>query len=258
MQNTEEEAHEQLSYSFDLGVNTLDTAEIYPVRCSILFLATATLSWLPLLCIYGGVRESFVYILSSDIYVTSTASYAGPALCRYVRRLFIEHCLGLLNAVLIPLVTAVRYEPKLSQKCTSHGTPGLPAETQGRTDRYIGSWLKTRKRDDIVVATKVLRACCQRQAAAVCIQPCRCLQPHFRVRHVSAPAQVAGYGNKYLRPDGETRVTRAHIQAAVDGNLERLGVDHIDLLQARHGCGLLLDLLLCTRAPMHQVVESLQ
>lgn len=31
---------------------------------------------------------------------------------------------------------------------------------------------------------------------------------------------------------------RAHIQAAVDGNLERLGVDHIDLLQVRHGCGL--------------------
>ena len=39
MQNTEEEAHEQLSYSFDLGVNTLDTAEIYPVRCSFPFLA---------------------------------------------------------------------------------------------------------------------------------------------------------------------------------------------------------------------------
>ncbi|KAK9844071.1 hypothetical protein WJX81_003751 [Elliptochloris bilobata] len=104
VQNTEEEAHEQLSYSFDLGVNTLDTAEIYPVPPS--------------------------------------------------------------------------------------------AETQGRTDRYIGSWLKTRKRDDIIIATK-----------------------------------VAGYGNKYLRPDGETRVKPAHIQAAVDGNLERLGVDHIDLLQ---------------------------
>jgi hypothetical protein len=31
-QNTEQEAHEQLSYAFDLGVNALDTAEIYPVR----------------------------------------------------------------------------------------------------------------------------------------------------------------------------------------------------------------------------------
>lgn len=65
VQNTEEEAHEQLSYSFDLGVNTLDTAEIYPVRCSFLFLATATLSWLPLLCIYGGyakMSSSFCFL----------------------------------------------------------------------------------------------------------------------------------------------------------------------------------------------------
>ena len=54
VQNTEEEAHEQLSYSFDLGVNTLDTAEIYPVRCSFVLLATATLSWSPLLCIHGA------------------------------------------------------------------------------------------------------------------------------------------------------------------------------------------------------------
>ena len=44
---------------------------------------------------------------------------------------------------------------------------------------------------------------------------------------------MAGYGNKYLRPEGETRVKPAHIQAAVDGNLARLGVDHIDLLQVR-------------------------
>ena len=58
----------------------------------------------------------------------------------------------------------------------------------------------------------------------------------LRVAHASVLRQVAGYGNKYLRPDGETRVTRAHIQAAVDGNLERLGVDHIDLLQVRCGC----------------------
>ena len=34
---------------------------------------------------------------------------------------------------------------------------GCLAETQGRTDRYIGSWLKTRRRDDIIVATKVLQ-----------------------------------------------------------------------------------------------------
>lgn len=63
----------------------------------------------------------------------------------------------------------------------------------------------------------------------------------IRTRHAvlfyqGAVLQVAGYGNKYLRKDGETRVTPAHIQNAVDGNLERLGVDHIDLLQARPRC----------------------
>ena len=29
------------------------------------------------------------------------------------------------------------------------------ADTQGRTERYIGSWLAARRRDDFVVATKV-------------------------------------------------------------------------------------------------------
>ncbi len=31
-QNTEAEAHQQLSYSWDLGINFLDTSEMYPVR----------------------------------------------------------------------------------------------------------------------------------------------------------------------------------------------------------------------------------
>ena len=62
-QNTEQDAHNQLSYAFDLGVNFLDTAEMYPVP---------------------------------------------------------------------------------------------PAEdTQGHTDRFIGSWLPERKREDIILATKV-------------------------------------------------------------------------------------------------------
>lgn len=70
-QTGEKEAHTQLSYAFDLGINFLDTAEMYPVP---------------------------------------------------------------------------------------------PAEdTQGNTDRYIASWLPTRKRDDVIIATKVrvlLRALC--------------------------------------------------------------------------------------------------
>lgn len=108
-QNTEEEAHEQLSYAFDAGLNFMDTAEMYPVP---------------------------------------------PA-----------------------------------------------KETQGRTDRYIGSWLKKGhvKREDIVLATK-----------------------------------VSGYSvqNSYVRdPPETTRVTPAQIQKSVDASLKRLGVDHIDLLQ---------------------------
>ena len=38
--------------------------------------------------------------------------------------------------------------------------PVPPGEsTQGRTERYIGNWMQKRKREDIVLATKVLHAC---------------------------------------------------------------------------------------------------
>ena len=106
-QNTEEEAHEQLDYSWEQGINFLDTAEIYPVP------------------------------------------------------------------------------PE--------------KDTQGRTDRYIGSWLKSRKnRDNVVLATK-----------------------------------VSGYGRQsYLRKDGSfPRVDEKNIVESVDSSLNRLGVDCIDLLQ---------------------------
>ncbi|KAF8062037.1 tas [Scenedesmus sp. PABB004] len=71
--------------------------------------------------------------------------------------------------------------------------------TQGSTDRFIGSWLKGRKRGDIVLATK-----------------------------------VAGYGthNTYLRDGADVvRVTRAQIAESVDKSLARLGTDYVDLLQ---------------------------
>lgn len=45
--------------------------------------------------------------------------------------------------------------------------------------------------------------------------------------------QVAGFGNKYLRKDGEqTRVTAQQVEESVNGSLSRLGTDYIDLLQA--------------------------
>ena len=44
--------------------------------------------------------------------------------------------------------------------------------------------------------------------------------------------QVAGYGNKYLRQNGEeTRITAKQVEESVNGSLSRLGTDHIDLLQ---------------------------
>ncbi|EPC01829.1 aldo-keto reductase [Litchfieldella anticariensis FP35 = DSM 16096] len=69
------------------------------------------------------------------------------------------------------------------------------AETQGRTEAYIGSWLKRRaSRDDIIIATK-----------------------------------VAGPGLAHIR--GGPRLTREHIQQAIDGSLTRLQTDYVDLYQ---------------------------
>ncbi|BBN13983.1 hypothetical protein MPTK1_6g07940 [Marchantia polymorpha subsp. ruderalis] len=106
-QNSESEAHEQLSYAWDQGVNILDAAEVYPIPMS--------------------------------------------------------------------------------------------GDTQGRTEQYIGNWLKTMPRDKVIVATK-----------------------------------VAGYSERYqyLREGGGvTRVNKKNIKEAVEGSLKRLGTDHIDLLQ---------------------------
>jgi aryl-alcohol dehydrogenase-like predicted oxidoreductase len=69
------------------------------------------------------------------------------------------------------------------------------AETQGLTEEYIGSWFRNSgKRDDVILATK-----------------------------------MGGNGVKWIR-DGQG-FTRASVMEAVDGNLKRLGVDHIDLYQ---------------------------
>src|SRR3546814_3676379 len=78
------------------------------------------------------------------------------------------------------------------------------AETQGRTERHIGTWLKARgNRDKVVIATK-----------------------------------VAGRGGgprgdfAWLRNDGQPpNLTRAQIMEAVDKSLKRLQTDYIDLYQ---------------------------
>ncbi|MGM1053866.1 MAG: NADP(H)-dependent aldo-keto reductase [Pseudomonadota bacterium] len=69
------------------------------------------------------------------------------------------------------------------------------AETQGRTERYIGSWLKQRgSRDDVIIATK-----------------------------------ASGPGLEHIR--GGPRLTREHLRQAIDESLARLQTDYIDLYQ---------------------------
>lgn len=71
------------------------------------------------------------------------------------------------------------------------------AYSQGRTEAYIGNWLKQRgKRDDLILASKVVG-------------------PGEWVSHI--------------RP--EPRFTREHIQQAIDSSLQRLQTDYLDLYQ---------------------------
>ena len=73
------------------------------------------------------------------------------------------------------------------------------AETQGKTDVYISSWLKKQKRDAIVLATK-----------------------------------VSGRSDRitWLREHQDTtKVDKKNIMYSVEKSLERLGTDYIDLLQ---------------------------
>jgi hypothetical protein len=73
------------------------------------------------------------------------------------------------------------------------------AETQGRTEEILGTWLKARaNRDKVVLATKV----------------------------------SGRTNNAWLRPDGETpKLDRKNIHYAVEQSLRRLQTDYIDLYQ---------------------------
>ena len=72
------------------------------------------------------------------------------------------------------------------------------AETQGRTEQYIGSWLKARgHRDQVILASKV-----------------------------TGPAEWVDY----LR-DGHLRFDRKNITSAIEASLQRLQTDYLDLYQ---------------------------
>lgn len=82
---------------------------------------------------------------------------------------------------------------------TAEMYPVMPrAETQGATERFIGSWLKkSGKRSDIILATKV-----------------------------AGPSATLSWVR-----NGKTELDAANIRAAVDGSLQRLQTDYIDLYQ---------------------------
>lgn len=72
------------------------------------------------------------------------------------------------------------------------------AETQGKTEEYIGTWLEKRKdRDKLIIATKV-----------------------------TGRSSTFGHLGR-----GETRLSREHITTALEQNLRRLRTDYIDLYQ---------------------------
>ena len=73
------------------------------------------------------------------------------------------------------------------------------AEWMNRTEEIVGKWLKTKDRDEIILATK-----------------------------------VCGPGHGWFMPPvrkGKTAVDRHHIRQAIEGSLRRLGTDYIDLYQ---------------------------
>jgi aryl-alcohol dehydrogenase-like predicted oxidoreductase len=71
------------------------------------------------------------------------------------------------------------------------------AESYGKTERYVGTWLKRQARDRIVLATKI-----------------------------SGP----GRSMKWIR-NGELAFNRKNIRAAIDASLARLQTDYVDLYQ---------------------------
>lgn len=71
------------------------------------------------------------------------------------------------------------------------------AETQGRTEQFLGTWLKKQKREDLIIATKI-----------------------------TGRSENFDYLGR-----GETRLNKQQIGQALDASLKRLQTDYIDLYQ---------------------------
>lgn len=78
------------------------------------------------------------------------------------------------------------------------------AETQGRTEEIVGTWLKRQSRDKVVIFGKVTGP-----------------SPKTWIPPNRTPPQDAAV----------TRMNAASIRGAVEGSLRRLGTDHIDLVE---------------------------
>ncbi|MCB1882339.1 MAG: aldo/keto reductase, partial [Gammaproteobacteria bacterium] len=77
----------------------------------------------------------------------------------------------------------------------AYPTNPMTAETIGRTEEIIGSWLeKSGRRQDVVLATK-----------------------------------IAGAGNEFVR--GGSPISASSLRQAIDASLKRLRTDHVDLYQ---------------------------
>jgi len=70
------------------------------------------------------------------------------------------------------------------------------AETQGRTESYVGTWLKHQQRDKLIVATK-----------------------------------IAGPSRGFAWIRNGPRVNREHLETAINNSLKRLQTDYVDLYQ---------------------------
>ena len=95
---------------------------------------------------------------------------------------------------------AVEHGINLIDAAEMYPVPPKP-ETQGSTEKYLGTWLKkSNKRDQLLIATKVTGA-------------------------ARKPAQPKHFRN------GEPRLDRANIEVALNDSLQRLQTDYVDLYQ---------------------------